>query len=373
MANFTIFETLGNSWENGVQNVVGGAVSSLTASLTPVITTGVIIYFMITGFMIVSGRIQEPIGDVVIKFSKIAIIMLIFSNAQSLVTDATKGLEGLFTNAVGGGTNIYQLFDLNLEKGFEAAKKIQIRLSMVETNLFGGDSFAKTFFTGLMLIISWIVVVISTVSITVIGACIFMMSKVGIQLAIAFSPFFIAGLFFPLTARWFDSWLSQLLNFTLTIAIVAFFSSLSFGEFVTTANNIADIAENDGFVAADQVIRMLAIVIVSFYGIKQATSIASGFTGGIGLNGVSLVGMAVAAKQMASYGFKGAKLAANTATLGMFQQTTKRDHNTGMAVTTSRLNHLREGRTLLNKNYRDAGAARRQAGWQSAPNQIRKK
>lgn len=358
-----IFSAIGSAWESAAQSLVSGSIASVIAAVTPVITTGIAIYFMITGYMVIGGRIQEPIGDILIKATKLIIVATIFTQAGSIVVNGVNGVEGMFTSAItgGSGASVYDVLDGNLSKGADAVNTIYVAMTNIESE----GLIVKTppFGTLIALLITMVIVALSTILITVLAAAIYIMTKTALAVVLALSPFFIAGLFFPITARWFDSWLSQAINYALTGAIIVFFSSLAFANFENVVIQITEAVNADISFPAHLIIELVIYAIISFFAMKQAPSIASGIAGGIGISGVSLVGMAVAAKQAALYGFKSAKIGGHFATGGMTTRTTKRDHNTGREVYGSRFQHLREGRTMLNSGYRQAMVDRMKTGW----------
>ena len=367
-----IFSHIGNAWESAATSLVSGSIANIISAVTPVITTGIAIYFMITGYMVIAGRIQEPIGDVLIKATKLIIVATIFTQAGSLAVNAVNGVEGMFTNAITGGTSsVYTVLDDNLNAGADAINKLNIALVNLEGE---GMLDIPPIASLLSLLLTMVITAISTILITVLAAAIYIMTKTALAVVLALSPFFIAGLFFPITARWFDSWLSQAINYALTGAIIVFFSTLAFMNFDNVVTAIVAEVNNDVYFPAALIIQLVIYSIISFFAMKQAPSIASGLAGGIGVSGVSLVGMAVAAKQAALYGFKSAKIGGHVATGGMTTRTTKRDHNTGREVYGSRFQHLREGRTMLNSGYRQAMVDRMKTGWSGggSRNSIRK-
>lgn len=362
-----IFSKLGETYQAAADSLISGSIASIISAMTPVITTGIIIYFMITGYMVIAGRIQEPIGDVMIKAFKLILVATVFTQAGSIAVNAVNGIEGMFVNAITGGSGmtVYDVLDDNLNKGADAVSSIVAVIAETEEE----SSLFPPFGTLLSLTLTMIIVALSSILITVLAGAIYIMTKMALAVVLALSPFFIAGLFFPVTARWFDSWLSQAINYAITGAIIAFFSTFAFANFSNIITLIITEINNDVSFPALPIIELLVYAIACFFAMKQAPSIASGLAGGIGVSGVSLVGMAVAAKQAALYGmapFKPARAA--------FQNTTKTDHVSGRNMTASRLQHLREGRTMLNKEYRSAMAERMRNGWKGqTQNTARKK
>lgn len=343
-----IYEDLGNMFEQAIAPLVSSAIQNIITAITPVVTSGVILYLMITGYMIIAGRIQEPIGDIMIKGVKIIIVATLALNASTVmgtVVSGINGVEEMFVQALNGQSNTYQALDNSLEQGANTVNQLMIASEPL-------DLFSD--FSALMQIyIAVAIVMISSLLITVLGGAIYIMAKVSLAVVLGFSPFFIAGLFFPVTARWFDSWLSQAMNYALTGAIIVFFCSLTMTGFdKLTQDLLTAIGDGSTFQAA-MLFQMLAYSIVCFFVTKSAPSIASGLASGIGVSGISLVGMMVGAKQLASYGISPFKALNNTV-----NPVSTRTDSAGQTHTTSRLNHLAHGRTMFRTAHRDAAIDR---------------
>lgn len=294
-----IYQTIGEKFENATQALITQSISSIITEITPVVTTGVIIYLLITGYMIIAGRISEPIGDIAIKGTKIIIIATIALNTgqiMSVVVGGINGLEEMFSNAIAGdsGKTVYQILDDNFDTGMIAAAQIVEAILNIDFDI--GAALA--------LVISLIIVLVSTVLITVLAGALYIMTKVSLAVVLGLSPFFIASLFFPVTARWFDSWLSQAINFALTGVIIVFLSSLAFSSFTDLTKEVITQIHSDVSFPATEIGQLIIHSIVCFFAMKQAPSIASGLAGGIGISGVSLLSMAATARNAAFYDFE---------------------------------------------------------------------
>lgn len=340
-----IYENLGKMFEQAIAPLVSTAIQNIITAITPVVISGVILYLMITGYMIIAGRIQEPIGDIMIKGVKIIIVATLALNSATVmntVVNGINGIEEMFVQALNGKLNTYQALDNSFEQGANTVNQLMVAAEPL--GIFND-------FSALMQIyISAAIVMIASLLITVLGGAIYIIAKVSLAVVLGFSPFFIAGLFFPVTARWFDSWLSQAINYTLTGAIIVFFCSLTMTGFdKLTQDLLTAIGEGSTFQTA-MLFQMLAYSVVCFFVTKSAPSIASGLASGIGVSGVSLVGMMVGAKQLASYGISPLKVLNPVST---------RTDSKGQTHTTSRLNHLAHGRSaFINREHRNAAIDR---------------
>lgn len=66
MAAFKPFTALGEAYEKAASIIVNSSISHLVSVLSPVIVIGITLYIMITGYMVVAGRIQDPKTQLVI-------------------------------------------------------------------------------------------------------------------------------------------------------------------------------------------------------------------------------------------------------------------------------------------------------------------
>ncbi|KIF91615.1 hypothetical protein NX88_11375 [Neisseria meningitidis] len=127
MAAFNPFKELGQAYEQAANSLVNNSISTLISQLTPVITTGLTLYILITGYMVVAGRIQDPISDILIKLTKWTIIAFIALNAGTITSYLMGGFNGLEKTILGAfgsdSFNVYESLDNSLEDGLVAAAK----------------------------------------------------------------------------------------------------------------------------------------------------------------------------------------------------------------------------------------------------------
>ncbi|MDK4650696.1 type IV secretion system protein [Kingella kingae] len=95
MAAFEPFTAFGEAYEKAASTIVNSSISHLVSVLSPVIVIGITLYIMITGYMVVAGRIQDPISDILIKLTKWVIISWIALNASTITNYLISGVNGL--------------------------------------------------------------------------------------------------------------------------------------------------------------------------------------------------------------------------------------------------------------------------------------
>lgn len=291
-----VFAEMGKTLEQASTSMISHAVENIINAITPAVTTGVIIYFMITGYMVLAGRISEPIGDVCIKAFKIALVAtlcLSTSGIMNYVVAGVNGIETMFVQAISGNKeNTFQMIDDSFNKGVLAAAN-----AVEQANGLGITKIGTIF----ALYLSGISISIATILMTVLAAALLMLAKVSLAVILGLSPFFLAGLMFPITARWADSWFSQALNYAILAAIVIFIMTLSTTFFSNEIKNIEKLVTTGSPFPIKSLMNIIVISAVMTFVLKSAPSIASGLAGGAASAGASLTGMVVQSKQMGNW------------------------------------------------------------------------
>jgi Type IV secretory pathway, VirB6 components len=287
------FEGLGTAYEEAAKAIIQSSIPALINSITPVITVGLALYVMITGYMVVAGRIQDPISDVLIKLSKWTIIAFIALNAGTVTTYLIGGFEGLestILNAFGqSDSNVYQSLDKTLQDGLDVASKIQDQNENL--GFFSeGQIIIRNILVSAMIMFAVILQ-------TVLAGAIIILAKAALMVVFALAPLMLSGLFFPQTAKFADGWFNQAFNYTLTVVIAIFFQVISVTLFKNQIEAI--VAAGIDMVSFKAIGKLIILAIVNFFSVKQSPSIAAGLAGGVSSGTASLVG---AAKTMAGVG-----------------------------------------------------------------------
>lgn len=254
--------------------------------------------------------------------------------------EAINGLEdGLsqvicqLNNLDGKPLSIYQVLDQSLDKGFELVEKCSEKVTQAGITHLG--SALSWFFTSL-------IIGISTVYVNVLGGTTIIVAKFSLAVMFALGPLFIVCLMFPVTARFFDNWFSQVMNYVLTIVIMAIimaFAMKAYGAFITKTDFSGTGVINPMSVA----LQVCTLSGVLGWIILQAGGMASGLAGGL-----SMAAMTV--RQFAAPLAAGSQTVKSVANL-INPQKTRPDLSTGIMTTASRASHLIAGNTPLNPAY----------------------
>ncbi|MDD3465169.1 MAG: type IV secretion system protein [Candidatus Cloacimonetes bacterium] len=288
MANNTvIFQFIGNTVTNTIAKFLEPAASNITAIIAPITATGVSLYLVLFGYMIIAGKIQQPYQEFIIKSLKIIFIAafaLNFGNYNSFVKGSFEGLESGLSAAISGAPseNIYQTLDNSFNKGLNL-----VGLAFEKANKAGLSNIGSA----LSWIITGIVIALSTLAISLIGAGVIIVAKFALAIMFALGPIFIMALLFPVTARFFDNWFSQVMNYVLTIVIMAAimtFSTAAFDQSVAAADFSGD-GQGSPLFAALEIAALSGILVFITY---QAGGMASGLAGGVSMTAMTLRQMA---------------------------------------------------------------------------------
>lgn len=245
----------------------------------------------------------------------------------------SQALSQKLSAAKGGPLSIYQVLDQSLNKGFE----------IVEQCFQKSDNAGWNLGSALGWIITGGVVAISTIYVSVLGGTVIIVAKFSLAVMFALGPLFIMSLMFPVTARFFDSWFSQVMNYILTIVIMAVVMAFAMRAYDAFINNTDFSGKNDNnpiFVA----LQICTLSGILGWIILQAGSMASGLAGGLSMAAMD-IRQTMAPLSSASNVTKGIVNTLNP-------KTTRRDMQSGMMTTASRASHLMSGNTLLNPAYR---------------------
>jgi len=343
-----VFQFIGDTVTNATNAFVTPAATNLISALQIIAVTGVTLYIVMTGYAISTGAIESPFWTFAKQCVKIIIISffaLTVDGYTNHVIGALNGLETGLSDAMntGGGTsqNIYQVLDQSLGKGFELVAKCFQK----------ADEAGWSIGAALGWICAGIVMAIGTVLVSMGGGATVIVAKFALAIVFALGPLFIMALMFPATAKFFDSWFGQVMNYILTIVIMAIimtFAMKAFDAFLAKT----DLDQQNPMLAALQIGVLTGVLL---YIIKQAGGIASALGGGMSLAAVGIRHMVapLTAPGRAAVG------AYNT----MNPMTTARNMKTGMMETARYGQHFRAGNTRWNPAYRQYLNQNRSSNW----------
>ena len=334
MADPILFGYIGDTVQNATNVFVVPAAANLMFKLQMLALTGVTLYIAMTGYAIATGSVESPFWAFAKQCMKIIIIAVFALTAdgyQNQVVEAFRGLEAglsdaLNANSASPASSIYETLDSLLKKGWDVTARC-----MENSNGAGWHigSALGWFAAGLMALLG-------TLLLALIGGITIIVAKFSLAILFALGPLFILSLMFPATAKFFDSWFSQVLNYTFTIVVVAMimaFGVVAFDSFVSGANLGANTNQNPLVIGA----QILGLTVGLGWIAYQGGGIAAGLAGGVSMAALSLRQVVMPAA-----------IARNV----IDPVRTRRDLESGQMVTARRANHMVAGNTLWNPAYK---------------------
>jgi type IV secretion system protein VirB6 len=346
-----VFQFIGDTVKNATDVFVTPAATNLMVALQLIALTGVTLYITLTGYAIATGAVESSFWTFVKQCIKISIIAVFALTVDGYVNGVMVAFDGLETgvssamavNGVPAGS-VYQILDTSLGKG----------IAIVEQCFQKADEAGFNIGSALGWFAAGVTVSVGTILVSMIGGAVIIVAKFAIAVMFALGPLFVMCLMFPITAKFFDSWFAQVMNYTLTVvitAIVMTFAMTAYDTFVAAAD-FSGSGDSNPMFAAMQIGALTGVLI---WIILQVGGMASGLAGGM-----SMAAMGIRHLMMPVTGGLSATKGVGNMVNPM---TTRRDMQSGMMVTARRGNHLIAGNTMWNPAYRQHVAQNMGKNW----------
>ncbi len=296
------FEAFGNQVRNtlgGFANTVSGEIIS---SISPIVYTGIMLYFFVRAYQISTGRAEGAIPDLVTQCVKIVLVAFFGLNAANFVTyviPAVYGIENLLLNAISHATtasdinNAWGAADQTWQtfmNGFQAIYNIWSNSSWSVWSI--GESIA----TSLFIILLMVLMLVVCIYFMFFAVGYLLLYEIFLVMGLAFGPLFICTLMFTVTRTWFDGWLRAVICWAFTLVAVAGTLSLINGIFAERIDQITEFAmaaeggKDYGVLLVN--LGVFAVVVLALATVvKSIPTFAAGLTGGVALQAASVAGM----------------------------------------------------------------------------------
>lgn len=271
------------SFNSYLDKIVVTTSSNIAAGIAPIVALGITIWIMIYGYAVMRQEVSDPINVFVKNVIKVSIILSCSITAgvyQSQIVSAvygfTDGLSSLVASqsSIQAGSTI-EMIDSIFSDGLSLA--LSIWTAGVAKLPLGGwlDTFAG--------------VLVGLMSIVLAAVCMWPMilAKFSLAFLLALGPLFIAALIFPATAKFFDNWGAQILNYVILMALsvmVIVFATLVASNYLAHIQAAAQSGDSATNQIADAFSLTLIYVLLAFM-VRHLPHIAGGLTGGTSLSG----------------------------------------------------------------------------------------
>ena len=296
------FETFGNQVRNTLAGFANSVSGEIISSISPIVYTGIMLYFFVRAYQITTGRAEGAIPDLVTQCVKIVLVAFFGLNAANFVTyviPAVYGIENLLLNAIFHATtasdinNAWGAADQTWQtfmNGFQAIYNIWSNSSWSVWSI--GESIA----TSLFIILLMVLMLVVCIYFMFFAVGYLLLYEIFLVMGLAFGPLFICTLMFTVTRTWFDGWLRAVVCWAFTLVAVAGTLSLINGIFAKRIDQITEFAiaaeggKDYGVLLVN--LGVFAVVVLALATVvKSIPTFAAGLTGGVALQAASVAGM----------------------------------------------------------------------------------
>jgi type IV secretion system protein VirB6 len=281
-----MFAWVGSKFDAILSNYVLGVVSTLMSAIAPIVLTAMTMWVALYGWAVLRNEVSETIPTFLWKVFKIGLVLAFalqsgfyISNVSDSANALAMGVASTFLPPGVDPATVATPYAL-LDK-FNDDASVQVANIMKEASMFRLD-----------LVLAGAIFSIGSVLFLCISLFVVTLAKLFLTFVIAIGPLFVLCLAWRPTARFFDSWLSMVLN-AVVLTWFAFFA-LGLSTYMGAAMFKA-IIDGGGFLggtfnvlgeATRYCVLMILMAIICF----QAPSLASALTGGAAIQqGIQMI------------------------------------------------------------------------------------
>lgn len=264
------------TWLNGaLSSYIGATTARVAMLLEPALIALGTVYVTGWGYLLLSGRIREPLGDGLRRIAILALVLGVGVHLwlyNTLIVDTFYRAPSQFAAQIIGAAYPVQTLDAIWNAGGAVAGRL-----FDQGSVWRGD--LGFYLAGAVV---WVLVGLLCVYTMFLLA----LSSVALSVLLALGPLFIVTLLFDGTRRLFMAWLAQLTNYALISILTVMVAALLLHLVQRYAAQTA--ALGTAIDTVDALDFLLATVLVFLF-MRQVMPIAAGLSGGIALSTFGLM------------------------------------------------------------------------------------
>ena len=201
--DITAFSYIGNTIDNFTSDFIVSGIGGLIGAISPLIMMGVTLFLMFKGYLQIFGKTDDLARDTVIlgiQVITITTLVLNVDNYTLYIIDGVSSLSSGISSAISkneSGNDIYQTLDGLLTQAVDIAVYCLSKVGWTEGYLWAFVAM---------------VILASIAILTIISAIIIMGTKFLLTMLFVIGPLFIAFALFPITRKFFDSWVTKIVE-----------------------------------------------------------------------------------------------------------------------------------------------------------------
>ena len=266
-----LFETIDEATAAFVHDIANRCV----VEITPVITVALTLSFITYGLLMMRGMVSMPATEFLGKAFRIALIVNIAlaggfyqSNIAGLIRTLPDDLATALIIKPSHGATAASLIDEAAGVGFDCVGD-----ALNKAGLLSGEGLTYCFIA--------VIILFMTVIMVAVGGAFLLLAKIALSILAGLGPLFIVALVFPVSARFFELWLGQVMNYVLLVVLYAAVFGFMMSLFKTyMTGTILDGLTNVGYTVGGVCIFSIAMLVI----LRQLPAIASSLAGGMALS-----------------------------------------------------------------------------------------
>jgi len=271
-----MFAWVGSQFDGVLNTYVVSVVAALMAGITPVALSAMTIWVALFGWAVLRNEVPDTVPAFVWKVSKIGLVLAFALQSGVYISEVAEtanalatGVAKTFLPPTASPTTIATPYAV-LDAFNERASQLVV------------DLLKDAGITRLDLVFAAVVTAFGNVIFLCIALFIVTLAKVFLTFTLAVGPLFILCLAWRPTARFFDSWLSMVLN----AVVLAWFALFSLGLSAAMGETLLQVIQDQGgflgptFNVVAESLKYCIVMILMAILCFQAPSLAAALTGG---------------------------------------------------------------------------------------------
>lgn len=285
-----IYKMANESVMNAMKAVCDGAIAGTVNLIVGTCILMIAIYYTVYGYMLISGGIQNPMGDFVKSGIKFILISYFALNADvygeyvaSSVFNLASGIASAWSGSMGTPVDI-------LDNGLTAVLNAGNNVSYAGSELGVTEVADK-----LMMYLAGFAIMVAGILVTLPAGAIIICSNAMLMILVGIGPLFIASLMFPVISDWFSKWFANVMTQIFTIAITTMVGVIGVQIVAAHAPAFKEVDVINYIGATVTIVGLSAMMLWITY---RASNLAGGLAGGVSSSAITLGAMAGAALGM---------------------------------------------------------------------------
>lgn len=269
-----LFERIFANVDDALNTYVVDTVGNVVGFASPLFTSMMIVFVAMWGYLMMFGKVQEPLQDGVFRIIRIggitALGLTVGTYMGVVVTFLQQGPEHISAVVSGSGGTSADTLDALFSQVFAVSKAAWEKGGVLDGN-FG------------LYLIALIVLVIGS-GLTLFVAFLILLAKLMTTVLLGIGPLFIICLLFKVTQRFFESWIAMVSNFGLLLVLASSVGTLMTSLAQTYIDKLApnEAAAADAANLGDAAMLCLVFALCILV-VRQVPSVAAALGGGIAL------------------------------------------------------------------------------------------